>query len=359
MKILYLYSEVMGYNVAVFEQLVLQYGATVDVVHWNNNKLTPYVAPDMTGVQYHERSRFNTKQLIEFSLKLQPDLVYISGWMDAGYLKAVAQLKAIDVPIVVGFDTQWTGSLRQRLGAQLLRWHYKSKYFSYALIPGPLQFAYATRIGFKQTEILYPLLSGNTSVFSTATQVLSFAKKRDYPKRFLYVGRFTESKGVDILLAAFQIYKSRYQGAWGLTLVGAGPLLAAINAAQLSDPDIHIEPFSDQLKLVEHAIAAGAFVLPSRYEPWGVVAHEFSSAGLPLILSEAVGARTQLLIDHLNGYTFYRDSAEDLAQKLARLSTLEPQQLCTMGLQSARLASSIDTKLAVASFVSVAKRLSV
>jgi glycosyltransferase involved in cell wall biosynthesis len=188
---------------------------------------------------------------------------------------------------------------------------------------------------------------------------LSFAKKRDYPKRFLYVGRFTESKGVDILLAAFQIYKSRYQGAWGLTLVGTGPLLAAINAAQLSDPDIHIEPFSDQLKLVEHAIAAGAFVLPSRYEPWGVVAHEFSSAGLPLILSEAVGARTQLLIDHLNGYTFYRDSAEDLAQKLARLSTLEPQQLCTMGLQSARLASSIDTKLAVASFVSVAKRLSV
>ena len=356
MKILYLYSEVMGYNVAVFEQLVLAYGATVDVVHWNKNKLTPYIAPLAAGVQYHERSTFHTKQLVEFSLNLQPDLVYVSGWMDAGYLKVVARLKAIGVPIVVGFDTQWTGSLRQRLGAQLLRCHYKSKYFSYALVPGPLQFAYAIRLGFKQTEILYPLLSANTSVFSTAVQALSLTKKGDYPKRFLYVGRFTESKGVDILLAAFKIYKDKYQGTWGLTLVGNGPLLATINAAQQHDSNIQIAPFSDQAKLVEYALASGAFVLPSRYEPWGVVAHEFSAAGLPMVMSEAVGARTQFLIDHLNGYTFYRNSAEDLAQKLAQLSSLETEQLCAMGLESARLASNIDTKLAAASFVSVVKR---
>ena len=42
MKVLYLYTEVMGYNIPIFERLVERYGATVDVVHWDQNKKTPY-----------------------------------------------------------------------------------------------------------------------------------------------------------------------------------------------------------------------------------------------------------------------------------------------------------------------------
>lgn len=34
----------------------------------------------------------------------------------------------------------------------------------------------------------------------------------------------------------------------------------------------------------------GVFILPSRIEPWGVVVHEFSAAGFPLLLSDQVGS---------------------------------------------------------------------
>ena len=36
---------------------------------------------------------------------------------------------------------------------------------------------------------------------------------------------------------------------------------------------------------------AGCFVLPSLKDNWGVVVHEFAAAGLPLIISDGVGAK--------------------------------------------------------------------
>ena len=85
MKVLYLYTEIMGYNIPIFEQLVNHYGATVDVVHWDQNKNTPY-APRMNvqGISFHPRSKFTPQALSDFAKALGPDLVYTSGWQDKG-----------------------------------------------------------------------------------------------------------------------------------------------------------------------------------------------------------------------------------------------------------------------------------
>jgi glycosyltransferase involved in cell wall biosynthesis len=74
---------------------------------------------------------------------------------------------------------------------------------------------------------------------------------------------------------------------------------------------------------------------------------------MPLILSERVGARPQFLIDGANGYTFYRDSAEDLAYKMSLISTQSDEQLAAMGILSARLAEHITPEVAAASLISV------
>ena len=49
---------------------------------------------------------------------------------------------------------------------------------------------------------------------------------------------------------------------------------------------------------------AGVFVLPSKFEPWGVVVHEFAAAGFPLLLSKAVGASSHFLESGKNGMEF-------------------------------------------------------
>jgi len=48
MKVLYLYTELLGYNLPIFEQLVNDYDATVDVIHWSQNKLTPFLPSEHT-----------------------------------------------------------------------------------------------------------------------------------------------------------------------------------------------------------------------------------------------------------------------------------------------------------------------
>jgi glycosyltransferase involved in cell wall biosynthesis len=356
MKVLYLYSELLGYNMPIFERLVSHYGATVDVIHWSRKKLTPFVPSEHTNstqITFYDRSSFTSQQMVELALSLKPDLVYVTGWMDRGYFPVLKKLKAQGVPIVAGLDSQWTGSLRQQIGALLIRWLYKRLFYSYVWVPGPLQYEYAARIGFKKTEILSNLLSGNTKLFSQAAASLAAEKSHNYPKTFLYVGRFAKQKGIDLLLAAYDIYKKTYQGTWGLTCIGNGPMQPDLEAAAANDQQIHIVAFLPQPELVKRAQAAGAFVLPSRYEPWGVVAHEFSAAGLPLIFSEYVGARQQFLIDGLNGYTFYNESAQDLAYKMHLLSSKPNEQLLQMGLTSTQLAQRTTPEITAASLMSV------
>ncbi len=353
MKILYLYSELLGYNLPIFDRLVQRYGASVDVIHWSQNKLTPFVPDAASDVTFHDRSSFSDAGMLDFAIGLAPDLVYVVGWMDSGYLLVSRKLKSLGVPIVTGMDSQWTGSLRQQVGARLIRWFYKKRYFSFAWVPGPMQYEYAARIGFKKTEILSHLLTGNSALFAQAADALETEKTISYPKNFLYVGRFAETKGMDILAAAYAVYKEKYRGDWGLVCIGNGPSAGVLNAAQSRYPDIQVEPFLTQPELVMRAKAAGAFILPSRAEPWGVVVHEFATAGLPLILSEHVGARSQFLIDQYNGFTFFGNSANDLAHKMHLMSSCTTEQLVAMGRASAQLAAHIHPDITAASLMSV------
>lgn len=354
-QILYLYSEIQGHNLPVLARLASFHGASVDVVRWTRNTLTPFNPADMPGVRFHERSAFDESKLTEFALGLRPQLVYISGWMDRTYLSVARKLKEQGAVIVTGMDSQWTGSLRQHIVAQWVRWSLRQCCFSYAWVPGPMQYEFARRIGFPQTEILSNLLSGNSGLFGEAAVALVDEKRRQYPRQFLYVGRFAPSKGIDLLIEAFRIYRERYRGDWSLTCVGNGPLEAELARQE----GIIVEPFSSQDVLVQRARQSGAFVLASRDEPWGVVVHEFASAGLPMILSQNVGARPQFLIDGLNGSTFFNNSTQDLAEKMAVMSSSTDDQLIQMGQWSARLAASVTPELAAASLMSALKATSV
>jgi glycosyltransferase involved in cell wall biosynthesis len=361
MKILYLYSEMLGYNLPILELLANRYDASVDVVHWSDKKLTPFNPADHTSnknIKFHDRSTLSSDDITTLATTLSPDLVYVSGWMDKGYFPALRKLKANGIPTVMGLDSQWDGSVRQMLGAVAFRLLYKKQYYSHAWVPGPLQYEYAARFGFNKNEIISNLLSGNTDLFSEASAALSSQKLRQYPKIFLYVGRFADAKGVDILLEAFQIYKNEYRGQWYLHFVGNGPLKPLLETVAASDTHVVVEPFLPQTILVQRAAACGALILPSRYEPWGVVVHEFASAGMPLILSDAVGARQQFLIDGLNGYTFFNNSPADLAYKMHLLSNQSTDALLNMSTSSAQLASSVSPAIATASLMSVVARQS-
>jgi glycosyltransferase involved in cell wall biosynthesis len=90
-------------------------------------------------------------------------------------------------------------------------------------------------------------------------------------------------------------------------------------------------------KVAEQMLEASVFVLPSLFEPWGVVVNEAASAGMPMIVSEAVGSHAHLVQSGFNGYVVETGSAESLANAMLRFHLMDESSLARMGKASEQL----------------------
>jgi glycosyltransferase involved in cell wall biosynthesis len=123
-------------------------------------------------------------------------------------------------------------------------------------------------------------------------------------------------KGVDLLLEAFQ----RLGGAARLLLVGReaelNRLLAPLPA--LVRERITYAGFQPPEALPGYFAQADVFVLPSRYDGWGVVVNQALGAGMPVICSDRVGAGRDLVEEEINGLHFPAGNSAALAEKMQR-----------------------------------------
>ncbi|MCD6298836.1 MAG: glycosyltransferase [Deltaproteobacteria bacterium] len=347
MKILFLYSEIGPYNIPIFRSLTQTYGASVHVVHWDHKKLKPFVPPPVDNVFYYKRSQYSAEQIYELAQSIDPVIIYVSGWMDKGYLPTAQHFKARGIPVVAGFDDQWSGNIRQRLGILIFRLYLK-RCFSHAWVAGPRQYEFARRLGFDNAHILFDMLTCDYNLFSCAAEAID-SKRLNYPESFLYVGNFSKIKGTDILVRAFQQYRRVFNGTWTLICIGNGPLRHLLE----NESAIEVMDYMSQPDLVNLCARAGVFVLPSRHEQWGVVVHEFATAGLPLLLSDNVGSKATFFIDGFNGVSFSDNSIDALCEAMLILSGKPSSELCQMGENSRRLASRVTPSISAASLMSI------
>jgi glycosyltransferase involved in cell wall biosynthesis len=334
-KILYLYAEVMAYTMATLKALV-EAGAEVHVVHWDDKKLTPYRMPAYRQVYTYSYSQHTLDSLMQLAATLQPDVTVVSGWQEQRYLKVARRLRQQGRVVVTAFDGQWQGGLKQYLAAGLGLMGFFSRYFSHAWVAGAYQFEYARRLGFHKNNIVFDLLSADLSLFQNCYQSHLDVKQIRYPHRFLFVGRFEPIKGLDTLLAAWQTLRAAW-GDWELHLIGNGSLKERLMAT----PGIVVKDFMEPDQLVNELAESGCLILPSLGEPWGVVVHEFAAAGLPLIVSDVVGAATTFLVSGLNGYTFKVNDVGELAKAIGRIINLSDPHLMEMSHASHRLSNRI------------------
>lgn len=341
MTILYLYSELMGYQMPVFREYVASYNAKVHVVHWDHKKLTPYEPALIEGVTYYKRSAHTKKTLLTLAEELQPDVVYVSGWMDMDYLEICHSLKKKGVPVVLGLDTQWRGDIRQRLGRLYFKCFLKKK-ISHLWIAGTYQYEYARKLGFGKSEILFNCYSADVDLFSRSTEI----KEKQYPHNFLFVGRFEKMKGIELLLATWEALDKKD---WTLTLIGNGSLKDELTKRDA----IIVKDFMQPEALSKEIDSAGCFVLPSLYEPWALVIHEFSAGGLPIIASDVCGAAPLFITPNYNGFIFESNNKEDLSQKMETIMNMTDKQLMAFSENSTVKSKNITPKITAATFVSV------
>ena len=117
-----LYSHPGSYTRACLQALKAAHGWEIFAIHYSRSAEAPFAKEPLEGIaEVADRAGFDSAEAIaERVVRFKPDAVYMSGWMDKGYLHAARSLRREGIPVIAGSDTQYTGSWRQRVAELLL-----------------------------------------------------------------------------------------------------------------------------------------------------------------------------------------------------------------------------------------------
>lgn len=340
MKALFLCTELAGYFGNCIYLLHQSQSVEIKVVLYPRAASAPFNI-HLADIELIDRNALAGDKLLAHCLTFDPDIVYIAGWVDQDYKRIVRRLKLKEKIIVCGLDNEWKGTLRQRM-ACLFSTILIKPYFNVIWAAGQRQYLFARHLGFSHDNILQGLYSADVDTFRSVA-----AHRR--LRRLIYVGRFESLKGISLLYNVFASLSDKERNGWSLDMIGNG----ALKETLLPTSTISIHDFMQPRDLVEFIADAGAFILPSKEEPWGVVVQEFGAAGKPLILSSAVNAGEQYLIPGYNGFRFQKEDEVSLKEVLIRFFKLDDLELQEMGERSADLALRGAPKYWVAKFMSL------
>ncbi len=120
-----------------------------------------------------------------------------------------------------------------------------------------------------------------------------------YTPNFLYIGRLSEEKGVDVLIKALSIHD------FNLIIIGDGPLKPKVEALASAKPNIvKYLGFQDKTGIYDNLNLCTALIMPSIwYEGMPITLLEAFSAGVPVIASN-LGSISLMIQDGYNGLLF-------------------------------------------------------
>lgn len=341
--ILYLYTEAMGYTMATIKELVAM-GCSVHLVYWDHKRLHQFVVKDFPGLKIYGRSNFNYQSLKLLIDSINPELIVVSGWQDKLYVRLSLRSTLQGIKVVTCFDDIWKGGLIQNFAQFLGLFRLFNFFYTYAWVSGPLQFEYAKKLGYKNNEIIFDLLSADVNNFDIT--------KDNYGREniILFTGRLEDVKGVPQLLEAWKRV-SNISHDWKLVLAGNGTHHQYI--LNLNLPNIEVLGFVQPEKLRELMHRSKAAILPSLREPWGVVIHEFALAGLFIIVSDKVGSGSSFVIHGYNGLIYPSNNIEQLEQSLRTVICSDDEMIKSASNASKSLANKISPVTSARSLMSL------
>ncbi|HEY5841744.1 MAG TPA: glycosyltransferase family 4 protein [Mycobacterium sp.] len=249
----------------------------------------------------------------------RPDVVHAHDWLVAH--PAIALAEFFDVPLVstihateAGRHSGWVSGRVSRQVHALESWLVHE---SDSLI------ACSASMREEITALFGPGLSEVTVIPNGIdTAGWPFAKRRGHagPAELLYFGRLEYEKGVHDAIAALPRIRRTHPGTT-LTVAGDGTQLDFLTEQARKHKVLKAVNFVGRvdhnglLRLLHQADAA---VLPSHYEPFGIVALEAAAAGAPLVTSNA-GGLGEAVIDGVTGLSY---PPRDIAGLAAAARTL-------------------------------------
>lgn len=150
--------------------------------------------------------------------------------------------------------------------------------------------------------------------------LLNYIKQPDYVPRetvrnFLYVGRFVEVKNLRLLVETFNKLPHLK-----LMMAGYGELEPDLK--NLAKENIKFLGPVKNCDLWKIYRKADVFILPSISETWGLVVEEALNNGLPVIVSDKVGCREDLVTSE-TGIVFLHNSHESLLSSINEMTDID------------------------------------
>jgi glycosyltransferase involved in cell wall biosynthesis len=150
-------------------------------------------------------------------------------------------------------------------------------------------------------------------------------------KDFLFAGRLSPEKGIEVLLRAMETEGDLPH----LNIIGDGPLLGEVEEAARRNPRIRYLGRRSHAEVLEFMANSSCVIVPSTcYETFGRVVAEAFSRGTPVILSR-IGALAEIADHQRTGLFFRPGDAQDLASVL-KYASANPEELIQMGKNARR-----------------------
>lgn len=231
-----------------------------------------------------------------------PDVVFMLGTRPTRKMAAALAFLPASVPVVFASDENilagHTANWKKRLVYAALTSRVKN-----ALSLGQTNGSALRQLGFRNV-LETPIYAVDFEAFHGPD---ASAPPRSRP-RVLIVSRLVVEKNLVEFLAAFS--KSSLSGSVDVDIVGEGPLRPELERLTAANGLTNVRLLGARSR-PEVAIEMGCsdiLVLPSVYEPWGIVVVEALGSGLPVVASPVVGAAASL---HDGGVVLADNSSGD------------------------------------------------
>jgi glycosyltransferase involved in cell wall biosynthesis len=278
-----------------------------------------------TGVYYRDISHRELRAALWPRLNaLQPDLLAIQGWSYPYALAPLLWALQRGTPTITLSESQQIDFARSRWREMLKR--RIVHLFQAGLVGGTPHADYLLKLGMPKTQIFlgYDVVD-NDHFHSGAEAARASPRPTGLPTRyFLASCRFIPKKNLGVLISAYAAYKAAAPADhWSLVILGDGvqrPSLEQL-CKELNVVDTVLMPgFKSYSELPVYYAWAGAFILPSSIEQWGLVVNEAMAAGLPVLVSDRCGCATDLVRNGENGFTFSPNDTLQLTELMTQIA---------------------------------------
>jgi glycosyltransferase involved in cell wall biosynthesis len=236
------------------------------------------------------------REVLAICDEFKPDLVHVVTELGIGY-RGLKYARSRRLPLVMSYHTDYHKYLRffhldffRPLVEKYLSWFYRSAHRILAPSRHTL-------------EQLFQRQYRNLGLWSRGIDTEKFNprfRNKEWRKRlgiddkfvFLYVGRLSPEKGLDLLLAAIEEIEARFPGKAALVFTGGGPYADLIRQKKASH--IILTGFKTGPELSEIYASCDCFAFPSGTETFGNAPLEAMASGLPVV-GIASGGVTEFL----------------------------------------------------------------